>query len=155
MEIRKATIEDLKAIQELNLQLFQKEIAEYDDTLDDKWTFSEIGTQYYHDKIQNNDSIALVAVDNAKTVGYMVGGIRKAKSSRNIDSIAELENMFILDEYRCQGIGSKLVEEFLNWSKKQGVSRVRVIASAQNHRAIDFYKKHGFQEYDIILEGEL
>ena len=47
MEIRKATLDDLKDIQKLNLLLFEKEYKEYDKLLDKDWTFGEKGKKYF------------------------------------------------------------------------------------------------------------
>jgi hypothetical protein len=41
--MRKATIKDLKKIQELNLMLFEKEYDEYDKTLNVDWTYCGCG----------------------------------------------------------------------------------------------------------------
>lgn len=47
MEIRKATIRDLKRIQDLNFLLFEKEKKEYDKFLNMDWTFGEKGTKCF------------------------------------------------------------------------------------------------------------
>ena len=44
--IRKATIEDLVSIQELNNSLFELEYENFDDTLKKGWTFEKEGKEY-------------------------------------------------------------------------------------------------------------
>ncbi|MCK9379109.1 MAG: GNAT family N-acetyltransferase [Candidatus Moranbacteria bacterium] len=63
--------------------------------------------------------------------------------------------MFVLDKHRGMGVGSKLYQAFVNWSKSKGVKRLRVGASAQNVVGINFYRKNGFADYDLILETNL
>ncbi len=155
MEIRKATIDDLQEIQRLNLLLFKKEAKEYDSTLNTDWTFSEPGKKYYTDKIKDKKSLALIAEEKDKIVGYLVGGIRKVHNYRNIKLMTELENMLVLEGYRSKGIGLSLMKEFVKWSEELGVSRIHVEASAANLGAINFYKKNGFKECNLSLELEL
>jgi diamine N-acetyltransferase len=154
IKIRKATIADLKDIQSLNLLLFKKEKKEYDKLLDLNWTFGEVGTNYFTNKITKTECCVLVAISKNKIIGYVCGGITKAEAYRKLPITAELDNMFVLEEYRSKGVGSMLYSEFMKWCKVNKVKKVRVQASAQNSLAIKFYKKNGFKEYTLILEHD-
>ena len=92
------------------------------------------------------------AIEEGKIVGYIVGGITKAENYRKLPKTAELENMLVLKEYRNKGIGKALYESFAKWCKEKKVKIERVLATAQNAKAIKFYKSHGFKEYSVILE---
>jgi GNAT superfamily N-acetyltransferase len=155
-KIKSATIEDLKRVQELNLMLFEKEYAEFDSTLNCKWTFSEGGTEYFKGRIAKDDGCVFVAIVDNEIVGYLAGGLMDTKKTyRVLPNSAELENMFVLDKHRGTGIGSKLYQTFVEWSKSKGVKRLRVSTSAQNVAGINFYRKSGFSDYDLILETNL
>ncbi len=155
-KIKPATIEDLKRVQELNLMLFEKEYAEFDSTLNCKWTFGEDGTEYFKTRITEDDGCVFVAYVNDKIIGYLAGGLMNNKEIyRILPNSAELENMFVLDKCRGIGIGSKLYQAFVDWSKSKGVGRLRVDVSAQNAASINFYRKNGFSDYDLILETNL
>lgn len=155
VKIQKATIENLKDIQELNLLLFEKEYEEYDKTLNLNWTFGEEGTKYFKNKISNLDSFAFVSIINNEIVGYLVGGLTKKEPYRNLSEVAELDNMLILENYRNLRIGEKLYVAFINWCKSKSVKKIRVVASAQNVKAINFYKKRDLKEHYITLEGDI
>ena len=73
--IRTARIEDLTAIQELNLILSKKEVKDCTPTLNLDWTFSEKGTDYFTRTIREERALALVAVINEKIIGYLAGWI--------------------------------------------------------------------------------
>ena len=153
--IKKATIDDLQKVQELNLELFKKEHEEYDSLLDLKWTFGETGTKYYKGRILKDDGCVLVATVENKIVGYLCGGIKKAEEYRNLPIVAELENTLVLEEFRSKGIGKQLFDEFIKWCKNKGVGKVRVEASAQNELAIKFYRTNSFEDYTLVLELDL
>lgn len=103
--IKKATINNLKDIQELNHRLFEKEFTDFDNTLNLDWTFSETGEDYFIEHITDADNCVFIAIINTKIVGYLAGSLNEENSYRIPFNCAELENMFILDTYRNQGIG--------------------------------------------------
>lgn len=69
--------------------------------------------------------------------------------------MSELENIFVLEKYRSQGVGGRLHEEFVKWSKAKKVGKMIVMAYAKNKAAIKFYKANNFQEYGVTLETKI
>ena len=69
--IRRATIEDLRSIQELNNSLFELEYKNFDNTLKQGWPFEKEGKEYFEYMI--NDEAVFVAQDKEKIVGYLSG----------------------------------------------------------------------------------
>lgn len=155
IEIRKATIKDLKTIQELNHKLFKKEYAEFDQTLNCDWTYGSIGTKKFRERITKDDRCALVAIIGGKIVGYLVGSIAEKETYRNVKRLAELGNMYILRDYQRFGIGTKLFNEFFSWCRSRKATRLKVVAFVQNTQAINFYRKNGFKDYNITLERDM
>ena len=153
--IRFATLDDLEAIQTLNLKLFEKEHKEYDLLLDLNWTFWEKGTTYYKNRILKDDGCVVVALLDNKVVGYLCGWITKAESYRILPTVAELENTFVLESFRSKGLGKKMFEKFLEWCKSKRVGKIRVAASAANEKAIKFYRTHNFHDYTLMLEMDI
>ena len=91
-----------------------------------------------------------------RTLGYLACGIREHSIPfRKHNVLAELKNMFVLQEYRGKGIGTALYDAFLTWCKEHRVGRIRVVASAQNVAGIDFYRKKGLSDYDLALEADI
>jgi diamine N-acetyltransferase len=155
IEIRKAKLSDLKDIQELNHLLFEKEYKEFDKLLDLKWTYGADGTNYYKNKLTKPENAGFVAVDEGKIIGYLVGGNTKVENYRKVPKVAELDNMFVLKAYRGKGIGTMLHNAFLKWCEEKKVKILRVQATAQNIKAINFYRKNGFKDYTLILENKI
>ena len=138
MIIRKATMNDLMSIIDLNKKLFHHD-HKFDDTLDLSWP--DKNNKYYKNRIRGPNSIAYVAEINKKIVGYAIASIIKAETYRKIESkrIAELENIFIIKEYS-------------KWAKSKGIKRLRIVASVKNEKAVRTYKKSGFKELNLVLE---
>jgi len=150
--IRKATINDLNSIQELNNSLFDLELNNFDDTLKQGWPFEEDGKEYFEDMI--NNEIVFVAQIEEKIVGYLAGSICE-QISYITETFAELDNMCINDKYRRFGIGTLLMNEFKKYCKEKNIQNIKVTASAKNSRAIQFYIKNGFEDYNITLKYKI
>jgi diamine N-acetyltransferase len=155
MEVRRAVIRDLKRIQELNLMLFKKEKKEYDELLNLDWTFGKVGTRCFRKHLTKKDSCAFVVEEDGTIIGYLAGGIGEIENYRNALKSAELDSMFVLEEYRERGVGKMLYESFVKWCKREDVKLLRVEASAGNKEAIGFYRRMGFKDYSLILEGDI
>ena len=142
MLIRKAELKDLQRIQELNNELFELELANFDKHLIKNWPLSKEGREYFENAI--NESFVVVAEIDGKVVGYLLG--EEGKIPYYDFKIAELCNMCIDSNYRKQGIGNALYKEFENHFKEQGINHFTVTASFKNENAKSFYKKMGFEE---------
>ena len=146
--VRKANLEDLNAIQELNNNLFELEFNNFDDTLKVGWPFEKEGKEYFENML--NSEIVFVAEVQEKIVGYLAGSICE-EVSYITETFAELDNMCIDDKYRRFGIGTMLMDEFKKYCKEKNMQNIKVTASVKNCRAIQFYMKNGFEDYNITL----
>lgn len=153
MKIRKATIKDLKKIQKLNYKLFQFE-KEFSKSYDFDWPYSKDGTKYFKKRLTKDNGIVLVAQENNKIIGYICGYVTSL-SYRKPAQIAEIDNMYILKNYRRAGIGTKLVKEFEKRAKEKGAKRIKVGAIYKNKLGKNFYLRHGFKIHSIKLEKDL
>lgn len=154
--IRQAVAADLDAIRELNLELFRKEFAEFDKTLDCSYPASSAGREYFAHRISAVDGCALVAEDDGRVVGYLAGGFRQTEPYRlDFGPLAELETMFVEEPRRNQKIGAGLMAGFIGWCRENKIARIRVAASPGNTAGIRFYQRHGFAPLDLVLEKAL
>lgn len=149
IEIKKADITYLKDIQNLNNQLFELEYNKFDPALRVGWTFEEDGEKYFNDML--NNEIVYIALDKENVIGYLAGSIN-IQGSYVTKSLAEVDNMFVLEKYRKYGIGSKLINKFKEECLQNRIEEVKVTAFAKNKNAINFYKKNGFNEFEITLK---
>lgn len=152
IEIRKADITYLKDIQNLNNQLFELEYNNFDPALKVGWTFEKDGERYFNNML--NNEIVYIALDKNKVVGYLAGSIN-IQGSYVTKSLAEVDNMFVLEQYRKDGIGTKLINTFKEYCSKNKIQELKVTASAKNKNAINFYRKNGFNEFEITLKQKV
>ena len=152
--IRRATIEDVEIIQKLSNQLVEYEMEQCFDIYTKDWALSDETKKYYVDLIENQ-YVLVAEVDN-KVVGYIAGCIYKDFTYSYYEGLtAEAINMYILGEYRAYGIGSKLMNSFVEWCKHNKAKRVMVTASSKNEKGIKFYHNCGFEDINLTLRKDL
>lgn len=90
-----------------------------------------------------------VAEENNQIVGYIISSVEGDKGT--------LVSVAVLPEFRRRGIGSRLMEESMNFFSSK-VDYVELQVRVSNVEAISFYKKFGFEETGLIpnyyIDGE-
>lgn len=134
MEIRKPKDLEFKNILSLSPQ------AVYDGTLGDVKPSVEKVKQLIEPLLQKG-SYYLIATENDILMGWILIGTSKDQfTDKKYGFIYEL---FVLDEFRGNGISKQLIEIGIEHLKKEGYSEVRLSAFAGN-QAIKLYEKLGF-----------
>ncbi len=62
-----------------------------------------------------------------------------------------LEDVIVHRDHRGCGLGRQLVEHVLDWAKLRGIVRVTLLADRDNHSALDFYRKLGFGDSNMMV----
>ena len=88
---------------------------------------------------------SFVAFDtlNDQPVGVVLGFLPAGKS------IAYVHYLFVDEGYRRQGIGSRLMESFIDAVRLQGAKDVTLFTV----RAVDFYQRLGFEIGNVAFDG--
>lgn len=131
--IRRATLVDLPSLQQLMMNLYSSD-RQYD-TLFKELSPEAQGEEEYTSRIRSENGVCFVAEREGKIIGCLTGMLSEVPTevpSRR----TRLEKIFIQEEFRGQGVGSVLVNAFIEWNKEMGVSRVFVRAYAENKGAI-------------------
>jgi len=153
IKIQQATIEDMPEIQRLAQIHFTEAKEEFDNHYDANWPYTKDGEKYYEDEIKLDRHATFLALKNNEIIGYLTASTRIDSKFSNL-KIAELDSMFILSEYRSQGIGSKLANAFFDWAKENSAKRL-IVQTFSDSDAIRFYEKNGFKDYGAELKNDL
>src|SRR5574344_199497 len=96
-------------------------------------------------KMLNDENIILLAYYFEKEiVGYIL--IRKTDKNTCL-----LDGLYVLEEYRNQGIANSLLNEAINRCKKLNVKNIDINVMDKNKIAKGIYKKLNFIEYEVKL----
>ncbi len=104
------------------------------------WTKSA----FLHELRNNKFAVYLSAKKGDKIVGY--AGMWKIFDEGHITNIA------VHPEFRRIGIGSMLLEELINRSKKGGITKMTLEVRKSNKAALELYAKYGFSVAGVRKE---
>jgi len=153
--IRKAKIEDIKDMQKFMYLLMKEENEQFDSTNLVTWAKSKKCYEYFERRITENNQLAIIAEFEGEKIGYLSAQINGAFEYRSVPKFGVIADMFVLKEHRNLTIGTKLIKDFKKWAKSKGAKRMRVQAFAMNEKALRFYRRHGFKDFETILEGKI
>jgi GNAT superfamily N-acetyltransferase len=95
--------------------------------------------------IKNPRNFVFIAEDHDKLVGFTSFSIRDV--IRYPKPIAELDELFVLPEYRQQGVGKDLMSQVEAKAKALNCYRVFIESHYDHKVAHQFYEKLGFTNY--------
>jgi len=87
----------------------------------------------------------IVLTDDNKIVGYIALRIDTLLTTTFGFKWGLITSFALKEDYRMRGVGSKALQEALDWFKGKGVSRVDVWTDSENIAAIQCYEKSGFR----------
>ena len=66
--------------------------------------------------------------------------------------ICLIEELIVAEKARGRGIGTSLLGELLSRMVLKDIKEISISTLPDNHKAIEFYRKHGFKEEGVLLE---
>ena len=145
--IKKCTLKDKKDWVRLN-----KLFIEYEYKDENVWNsplkFGNLEEDF--ELILNDTSTILFAIiEEEKMIGFM--NIQCFYSVWSHGKVFFLDDFFIEENFRGKGYGEKALKDLQGYAKKIGIKRIQLMAENTNPKAIEFYKKHKFNEQEIHL----
>lgn len=94
---------------------------------------------------ENGNSNFWLALSDKELVGT-IGVLEKTKK------VAYLKRMVVKKEFRNQGIGQKLLQVAIEFTRKHGFQKIYAGTVLENMNAIEFYQKQGFVQGKVVPE---
>ncbi len=152
--IRAAAADDVEQIGTLWEQLVDYHVL-LDERLPD--AVSNGGRRYarrLYDKVSDEYSRILVAVDGEKVVGFVIGMIVDLMPDLFQQDVSGfLADIFVLPAYRQRGVGRRLVSELVSWFRQHGVQHYEWHVAANNTDAIAFWREIGGEPLMIRMRA--
>lgn len=147
--IRKATISDLQIIQEISKQTFSETFSEVN-TAENMTNYVQenFNPEQMASEINNPNSAFYLASLENEIIGYMKLNFGDAQTEKQKENNLEIHRIYVLQAFHGKKMGQLLLDEVLKIAKKMEVNSVWLGVWEENHRAIQFYTKNGFVEFD-------
>ena len=149
IEIIKITKIDIDQLQKIGRETFYETFSE-SNTEENMRNYLEAGfsidkittelndenAEFYFAKIENN------------VIGYLKLNFGASQTELKSEKAIEIERIYVLKEYHGQKVGQILYDKAIEIAKKKNAEFVWLGVWEENPRAINFYKKNGFIEFD-------
>ena len=143
-KIRVANENDCEVLNFLFARLLENDRL-YDSNIKEELTMKG----FFNKRILELDSIILVAIIDDLVVGYIYGYIRRDNKIK-IELEAYIESLYVVKEYRNNGIGTELISKLIENVKKQGVKYLFIENKVTNESPKRIYSKLNF---DLFIEN--
>ncbi len=148
MTYRKANIKDIDQLVELRKKQLIDEGCYSDNNID-----NELG-KYFSTSISNESLVVWLATEDEYIIG--TAGVcffqYPPSFSNTTGRIAYITNVYTRDEYRKQGIATKLLELIIEEIKNEGCKFTRLHASSQGKK---LYEKMGFTDVEGFMSKKV
>ena len=102
-----------------------------------------------------NSEFYFASLEN-EVIGYLKINCDSAQTEQKTANSIEIERIYLLKEFLGKNIGQLLLEHAFQIAREKGNENVWLGVWEENKRAIRFYQKNGFEEFDkhIFMLGE-
>lgn len=155
--INKASSADLETIQSLGIQTFSETFSEHNtEEAMKKYLEESFATEKIKSELNTPDSFFYIAWEEDNPVGYLKINSGKAQTELQDETSLEIERIYVKKSHHGQRVGQLLYHQALETAYQLDKSYVWLGVWEENLRALNFYKKNGFVEFDkhIFRLGE-
>ncbi|MBX2962364.1 MAG: GNAT family N-acetyltransferase [Cyclobacteriaceae bacterium] len=147
--LREATLADIDQLQKIGKRTFI-ETFEAVNTKANMEAYLNEGFSYegLKEELINTGSLFYFATLNNTIVGYLKVNFGLAQKELQDENALEIERIYVLRDYQGKNIGRLLFNKALQLGEERKASYVWLGVWEHNARAMAFYKKNGFVEFD-------
>lgn len=136
ISIRDATLED-----------YEEAIKLYGIFVEDEKRYKNLDNDSFKKVISDSNSIMRLAINDDVIVGFILFSMRNVV--RYAKPIVEIEEFFVLEEYRRMKIGKALTDDAFTYAKENDCEYVFLASGKERVPAHKFYRNYGFDEYAL------
>jgi ribosomal protein S18 acetylase RimI-like enzyme len=149
IEIRRTELTDLAELQRIAKQTFIETFAEHN-TADDLQTYlaNNLGLKKLKEELTDINSQFYFAILDGQVIAYLKINFAEAQTELKDSSSLEIERIYVLKDYLGRKVGKLLYDKAIDLAREKDLRYVWLGVWEKNARAINFYRKNGFAEFD-------
>jgi ribosomal protein S18 acetylase RimI-like enzyme len=152
IKIRKINILDLPQLQEIGISTFTETFTEHNTKEDlEKYLKESFAADKLSAELNNQYSSFYFAELNEEIIGYLKINFGDAQTELKDNKSVEIERIYVLQAYHGKKIGQLLYNKAIEIAKEHQAHYVWLGVWEENHRALQFYKKNGFVQFDTHI----
>lgn len=149
IHIKKVTLNNINQLQKIGRQTFYETFSDGNTKenmtkyLDEGFSIEKLTTE-----ISDNNAEFYFATLDEKVIGYLKLNFGQSQTELQDDKALEIERIYVLKDFHGKNIGQILYDKAIQVAKQKNADYVWLGVWEENPRAINFYKKNGFIEFD-------
>lgn len=147
--IKSVTLNDIHQLQKIGRQTFfetfsegnsEENMAKY---LDEEFSIENLTAELNN----KNTEFYFATLDN-EVIGYLKLNFGPAQTELQDDNALEIERLYVSKEFHGKNVGQLLFDKAIQIARRKNIDYVWLGVWEENSRAMNFYKKNDFVEFD-------
>lgn len=149
IEVRKITMSDIDQLQKIGKQTFYETFSS-GNTEENMTNYLNEGfsVEKLTNELNNKNSEFYFATLQKNVIGYLKLNFGQSQTELKDEKALEIERIYVLKEFHGKKVGQILYNKAIEIAKQKNTQYVWLGVWEENPRAIHFYKKNGFVEFD-------
>ncbi|SMP09144.1 GNAT family N-acetyltransferase [Chryseobacterium profundimaris] len=147
--LKKASSGDLEALQQIGTETFYETFAKHNSAEEmRKYLAESFSSEKLLTELNNQDSQFFMAWEDENPVGYLKINSGEAQTELQDEISLEIERIYVKSSHHGKKVGQLLYEKALEVAIQQKKKYIWLGVWEENKRAVNFYIKNGFTEFD-------
>ena len=147
--IKKVTLNEIDQLQKIGRQTFyetfssgnsEENMTKY---LDEGFSLKKLTAE-----LSDNNAEFYFAILDDSVIGYLKLNFGQSQTELQDDKALEIERIYVLKDFHGKSVGQILYDKAIHIARQKNADYVWLGVWEENPRAINFYKKNGFIEFD-------
>lgn len=149
IKINKITINAIDQLQKIGERTFSETYADKNSEENmNEYLKNHFSIEKLKTELEDKNSEFYFAEFEDKVIGYLKVNFKQSLTETKNVKTLEIHRIYVLNEFQGKKVGHILCEKVIEISKRKKVDYVWLGVWEENLRAIKFYKKNGFVEFD-------
>lgn len=147
--IKKISINDIHQLQKIGRQTFYETFSAANTEANmTKYLNEGFSVEKLSAELNDNNTELYFATLGNEVIGYIKLNFGQSQTELKDDKAVEIERIYVLKEYHGKKVGQLLYQKAMEIARQANAGYVWLGVWEKNLRAIHFYKKNGFVEFD-------
>lgn len=149
IKIKQVSLNDVEKLQKIGRQTFYETFSSGNSKEDmAKYLEKEFSIEKLKSELTDPDSKLYFSLIDNRIVGYLKINIGSSQTELKKENSLEIERIYVLSEFHGKKVGQQLYNKAMEIARQKSVDFVWLGVWEKNPRAIRFYQKSGFKEFD-------
>lgn len=147
--IQEVTLNDIEQLQKIGRETFSETFSSSNTEKNiEKYLAEGFSNEKLTNELNNENSEFYFALSENNIIGYLKINFGASQTELKDEKALEIERIYVLKEFHGKKVGQILYEKAIEIAKQKNSDYVWLGVWEENPRAISFYKKNGFIEFD-------